>query len=232
MTKLLITLTGVFSLLTLGAVFNWKNETEILGSQQAVVFASVEKQTPPPELKQKEDIRGETPHIAGSPSEIAEPIAKFRDRIIKKPFGIYITPKTSPVQPDKFAGYHAGVDIEYGDTVEDVPVRAITNGEIILSKYASGYGGVIVIRHEINGEKILVLYGHLDPKSMVASGEEVKQGETIGVLGDGHSEETDGARKHLHFAILKKNELDIRGYVKNIEELDGWYNPMEFYESN
>jgi hypothetical protein len=31
----------------------------------------------------------------------------------KKPFGIYITPENSPVQPENFTGYHTGIDVEY-----------------------------------------------------------------------------------------------------------------------
>lgn len=228
MKKLLISAT-LSSLLAAGAIFYWKNTTEILGNQQAAIFESLEKQTPPSEPEQKENTLGETPHIVASPSEITEPIAEFRDRITKKPFGIYITPQTSPVQPDKFAGYHTGVDVEYADILEDVPVRAIADGNVILSKYASGYGGVVVILHDIGGEKILALYGHLDPASMLPAHAQIKQGQTIGILGEGLTQETDGARKHLHFAILKKDKLDIRGYVKTKEELAEWYDPLTIF---
>ena len=36
-------------------------------------------------------------------------------RITKKPFGIFITTQNSPVQPERFSGYHTGVDVEYKD---------------------------------------------------------------------------------------------------------------------
>ena len=177
---------------------------------------------------------------------IEAPIAEFFSRITKKPFGIYITPETSPVQPDRWTGYHTGVDIEYEDILEDVPVRAIADGEIVLNKFATGYGGVVVIRHNINGQDILALYGHLDPHfapTVVGASRDkphlkyVNQGQIIGILGQGYTEETDGARKHLHFSLIKKDvdstgspqALDIRGYVKTQEELAGWYDPEEFY---
>jgi len=161
---------------------------------------------------------------------ILEPVAEFQDRITKKPFGIYITPKTSPVQPDRFTGYHAGVDIEYGDLSEDIIVRAIADGAVIISKKASGYGGVIVVHHSMYGKNILALYGHLNPESMLKAGIKVRKGQALGFLGRAYSEETDGARKHLHFAILKENSPDLRGYVQNKEELDGWYDPIKFYK--
>lgn len=166
-----------------------------------------------------------------SNSVILEPITEFRERITKKPFGIYITPQTSPVQPDRFTGYHTGVDVEYEGIIREIPVRAITAGKVVFSKIASGYGGVMILRHNINGKELFALYGHLDPKSMMPPRTDAYMGQIIGFLGDGKTEETDGVRKHLHFAILKKNSLDIRGYVQNKEELEGWYDPLEFYKN-
>jgi murein DD-endopeptidase MepM/ murein hydrolase activator NlpD len=165
--------------------------------------------------------------------EVLEPpVSEFFSRITKKPFGIYITPETSPIAHDRWTGYHTGVDIEYEDILGDVPVRAITDGEIVLNRFATGYGGVVVIRHNIRGEDIFALYGHLNPESLLPKNiKKVKQGQIIGILGDGGTDETDGARKHLHFALIKKDTLDIRGYVKSQEELAGWYDPEEFYEA-
>lgn len=160
---------------------------------------------------------------------LIEPITEFRERITKKPFGIHITPETSPVEHDRFAGYHTGVDIEYGDVALDVPVVAIADGEVVVSKFVSGYGGVVVVRHDILGEQIFALYGHLDPASLIPRGGRVKQGGKLGVLGEGHSQETDGVRKHLHFAILRGSSPDLRGYVKGVEELRLWYDPLDFY---
>lgn len=219
MKKLLI-FTILSSLLLAGTIFyfaNYRINSVVTDLPQSTGQAAV-----------SQIIGGSDPPV----NAVIEPVDEFYERITKKPFGIYITPQTSPVQPDKFAGYHTGVDIEYGDVSYDVPVRAITDGKVILSKYASGYGGVIVIRHEASAENILALYGHLDPKSMLSARTDVEKGQIIGFLGEDKTEETDGARKHLHFAILEKNEIDIRGYVKTKKELRGWYDPMEFYKTN
>src|SRR3989344_4986937 len=172
------------------------------------------------------------PHAEYRKLDFIPPTDEFLNRITKKPYGIFITPQTSPVQPDKFTGFHNAVDIEYGDVSTDVPVRAIANGAIILSRYASGYGGVIVIKHEINNQSLVALYGHLDPEQMLPEGTNVTLGQKIGILGDGHSHETDGARIHLHFSIMPYNpedKLDIRGYVNTKEDLSKWIDPLIFF---
>lgn len=165
--------------------------------------------------------------------KLEEPVVGFKERITKKPFGIYITPETSPVQPDKFTGYHVGVDAEFTDTQEEVPVFAVADGVIVVRAHAPGYGGVVVIRHILNGVPVLALYGHLDPASFLpAAISQVTAGSQIGILGDGHSEETDGARKHLHFSLSQDrgdDKIDFRGYVKTEEELANWLDPMGFY---
>lgn len=159
-------------------------------------------------------------------SKIALPIAEFEKRITKKPFGIYITPQNSPIQPERFTGYHTGVDVEYEDTAE-VPVFAIADGEIVLTKWIPGYGGSIVLKSNIENQELFIFYGHLDRQSF-SEKLQVKKGEQIAVLGKGKTEETDFERKHLHFGIIK-NRVDLRGYVETEKELDGWYNPLDFY---
>lgn len=163
-------------------------------------------------------------------SQLIEPVPEFEERITKKPFGIYITPANSPVKPERFLGYHTGVDVEYDDRAEEIPVKAISEGEVIRSGTVNGYGGVIVIRHTINDARQLALYGHLDPKSLVAVGKTTTPGEKIGVLGEHQSSETDGERKHLHFAILRKNNVDLRGYVQTKEALNAWQDPRELFD--
>ena len=158
------------------------------------------------------------------------PIEQFKERITKKPFGIYITPKNSPVSPEKFSGYHAGVDVEYTDIAEDVPVYAISDGKVVLSKTASGYGGVFMIEIIIDSKPHTVLYGHIRPSNLPKIGQAVKKGEKIAILGTGYSAETDGERKHLHFAVLSDNSLNILGYVQNKSELSSWIGPLSLYK--
>ncbi|MEX2055121.1 MAG: M23 family metallopeptidase, partial [Candidatus Andersenbacteria bacterium] len=125
---------------------------------------------------------------------LVEPIAEFKERVTKKSFGTYVTPQDSPVQPEKFTGYHTGVDVEYDDVLDDVPVRAIADGEVVVARVAQGYGGVMLIKHTIAGEERLVVYGHLKPDNLRRVRSTVKAGEEIGVLGAGGTAETDGER--------------------------------------
>ncbi|XOU94232.1 MAG: M23 family metallopeptidase [Candidatus Kerfeldbacteria bacterium] len=159
-----------------------------------------------------------------------EPIAEFQERITKKPFGIYITPDTSPIQPEKFSGYHTAVDVEYPYTISDVPVIAISDGEVVASKTVSGYGGVVIIKHTINdNEEILSIYGHLNDDRSVDKNKYVKQGDVIGYLGKDKTKETDFERRHLHFGIIKGDKINYHGYVDDENELENWYDPILFY---
>lgn len=160
---------------------------------------------------------------------IYEPIAEFKERITKKPFGIYITPSTSPVQPEKFSGYHTGVDVEYDDVGGDIAVRAIADGKVIASQTINGYGGVLIIKHKLDGQDVLALYGHLDINSAVVNGTEVTAGQKIAILGDGYTDETDGERKHLHFGIINGTTINYKGYVNTESELSGWVDPLNYY---
>lgn len=159
----------------------------------------------------------------------ATPVDELKSRITKKKFGTYITPATSPVQPERFSGFHTGVDVEYDDVESDTAVRAITTGAVTFSGVIDGYGGVLLITHTIKGSPRTVVYGHLDPSSLVASGATIKKSQKIGVLGANKSSETDGERKHLHFAILSDTRQDFRGYVQSESELSAWLNPNSLY---
>lgn len=156
------------------------------------------------------------------------PLDNPQERIIKKTFGLHITPKTSPVRPERFTGYHTGVDFEIFPDEEniDVPVRAVCSGKLLLKKIASGYGGVAVQECVYNKETITVIYGHLKLSSINKKvNDNISIGEEIGILGKGFSTETDGERKHLHLGIHKGSDINIKGYVNRKEELSGWLDP-------
>lgn len=157
------------------------------------------------------------------------PIAEFKQRITKKPFGIYITRENSPIQPERFTGYHTGDDVEYQDVTADVPVYAAADGTVVLSETASGYGGVFMLEIDLQGAKHTILYGHIRPSSLPQVGQNVTKGKQIGLLGTGYSSETDGERRHLHFAVLSDNRADIKGYVQTQSALSAWIDPLSLY---
>lgn len=166
------------------------------------------------------------PAINPSPSTTPEqtlPISEFKARITKKKFGTYITPQNSPVSPERFTGYHTGVDVEYGDVDTDVPVFTIDDGHVISSGTVNGYGGFVAIHHQ----NTISTYGHLRPSSLVKNNTNVKKGDQIGVLGTGFTSETDNERKHLHFSIINGTKLDLRGYVSTSSSLSLWQNPLD-----
>src|SRR3989344_341549 len=153
------------------------------------------------------------------------PINNALSRITKKPFGIYISPTNSPVTPEKFTGYHTGVDFETFSTeqAEDTTVTAICTGKIIEKKQARGYGGMVVQSCLIDNNPITVIYGHIRLSSIKNSiGDILNAGNFLGFLGTGYSVETDGERKHLHLGIHKGEAVDTRGYVQTESELKNW----------
>jgi hypothetical protein len=155
----------------------------------------------------------------------SQPINRSAKRVTKKTFGIYVTPENSPVQPERFTGFHSGTDYEIfaGEEQTEVGVLAVCGGPLRQKTTASGYGGVVVQECLLQNEPITVVYGHLDIRSVPAPvGQYLAPGEKIGCLGTGESAQTDGARKHLHLGMHKGTNSDIRGYVQNESELDAF----------
>lgn len=156
------------------------------------------------------------------------PLTPAADRVTKKTFGMYITPLNSPVQPEKFTGYHTGTDFEIFPDESDRPVtvNAICTGKLLIKEYASGYGGVAVQACQLNGQPITVIYGHLKLASINWNkGNMIETNNPLGILGANKSMETDRERKHLHLGIHLGTEINIRGYVSSAEQLGGWINP-------
>lgn len=163
--------------------------------------------------------------------KLSEPLANALTRITKKPFGIHITPATSPITPEKFKGFHTGTDFETLDTEKDIDitVNAVCNGKLLLKKSATGYGGVAVQSCVLDGANITVVYGHLKHASITLNtGDAITAGKQIAILGKGYSGETDEERKHLHLGIHKGTNIVLLGYVQNKTDLSNWLNVGDF----
>lgn len=164
-------------------------------------------------------------------SNLTEPITSSLERITKKPFGIKISPTSSPITPEKFSGFHTGTDFEILENEEnsEVPVYAICDGDILLKKSATGYGGVVVQECNIDNEPVTVIYGHLRLQSINAEiGDKLNAGERLGVLGKSYSTETGNERKHLHLGIHKGTAVNILGYTTKQTDLANWLDPVVF----
>lgn len=149
----------------------------------------------------------------------------------KKTFGLFVSPGHSPVSPEKFTGFHTGIDFETTPEEQsiDMPIYAACDGKLLLKKYASGYGGVAVQACKLDGQDVTIIYGHLRTPGIFPNiGDALKTGDKIAVLGTGYSNETDGERKHLHFGIHKGAAINILGYVKKQTDLSGWLNPEKY----
>ncbi len=172
-----------------------------------------------------------SPSIAVSPSSIARddiPLLGASARTTKKQFGTLVSPRNSPVSPERFSGYHAGLDFETlpGEQQKTINVRAVCDGALVLKKYAGGYGGVVAQSCALDGQAVTVVYGHLNLSSVqVVVGTVLHRGDVIGALGKGYSTETDGERKHLHLGIHKGTAVNLLGYVQRPSDLQSWIDP-------
>lgn len=169
--------------------------------------------------------------MSSSRASIVAPLKNFATRVTKKSFGIHITKADSPVQPERFAGYHTGTDFEMlpGEEEAMMPIQAICTGPVVVARQADGYGGVMVQSCVIDGEAVTVLYGHLAftlSSIQIIPGTHLEAGQTFATLGTAFSDETDGERRHLHLSIHKGTAAVLAGYVQTEKELDAWIDPM------
>ncbi|MBI5421569.1 M23 family metallopeptidase [Candidatus Peregrinibacteria bacterium] len=180
---------------------------------------------PVEDLKSKPAQETQTP-AASEPLISADwPLAGAEKRVTKKPFGLKVSPADSPVQPEKFSGYHTGVDYEtFADEKDtDVFVSAVCEGTILQKRKAQGYGGVVVQSCQFGDQPVTVVYGHLQLSSITLTiGESLKAGERFATLGRGFSTDTGGERKHLHLGIKKGAVANLLGYVQKESTLQGW----------
>lgn len=96
--------------------------------------------------------------------------------------------------------FHSGTDL---GAPMGTPVVAALAGQVSVANFLGGYGLAVVLQHEKATKE--TLYGHLS-EILVKEGEEVKQGEVIGLVGStGLS-----TGPHLHFEVRK---LTAEGWV-------------------
>ena len=190
--------------------------------------------TPCPSSEIPNDADGPDDAIPGQTgiADTSVPLDRAGNRVTAKPFGILITPETSPIRPERFRGYHTGTDFEtFSDEADiDVSVRAVCDGVVVAKRRADGYGGVVAERCELGGEVVTVVYGHLALSGVdTAIGDRLTKGDVIGSLGAAGSADTDGERKHLHLGIRRGTATDIRGYVADEAMLSGWLDPCALF---
>ena len=103
---------------------------------------------------------------------------------------------------------HLGIDIKANKTTV---VKASADGTVKSIKNDPRYGLTIIIDHD-NGYQ--TIYSNLLTTEFVVEGEKVKQGQSIGTVGNTAVFEISD-ESHLHFEILKDSEqLDPNIYIK------------------
>lgn len=90
--------------------------------------------------------------------------------------------------------FHDGIDIQ---APAGTLVRAARDGDVIYSDTLTGYGNVIIVRHQ---RGYATVYAH-NQKNRVREGQHVRRGEVIGTVGDSGRASTS----NLHFEVRKDN---------------------------
>lgn len=168
--------------------------------------------------------------VTPAPTNFAYPISNYQNRLTLRHFGQLLTAKDQGTVScgAAFTGYHTGDDLETtaAEANLTIPVYSILNGKILEVSHVQGYGGLIVASYTINNQPVTAYYGHISLESaLVKPGDLVSLGEKIADLGSACSNQTDGERKHLHFAIHQGKTIDVRGYVPTSGELSSWLPP-------
>lgn len=120
--------------------------------------------------------------VAGGPGVFIYPLAE----------GTYTL--TSPFGP-RPGGFHQGQDM--GAAV-GTDIFASGDGVVVEAGPASGFGNWIVIDHQVDGQTVSTVYGHMFAAGvLVGPGDQVRAGDHIGEVGnDGQS-----TGPHLHFEV-------------------------------
>lgn len=119
---------------------------------------------------------------------------------------------------------HLGQDISTG--APDTPIFAWYGGTVTQAGPANGFGNWIVIEHDVDGEALTTVYGHMyDDGVLVNEGDEVKAGEKIGI--EGSMGQSSGP--HVHFEVhegewTQGGGIDPKPYLEdavNPDDMDG-----------
>lgn len=113
----------------------------------------------------------------------------IKDYTISSGYGLRRDPITATSK------FHEGLDIA---AREGTPVYATADGKVIIAERKEGYGNCIDIDHGFN---YMTRFGHLS-KILVNSGQNIKRGELIGLVGS--TGKSTGP--HLHYEVRFKNE--------------------------
>jgi murein DD-endopeptidase MepM/ murein hydrolase activator NlpD len=141
-------------------------------------------------------------------------------------------------------GYHLAEDVivPAGDSVFAMAAGIVRS--VTLNNEAAGYGGVVLVEHDLPGETVTALYGHISSRRGVAVtvGETVAGGDLLAFVAD-NDEDGGPWPPHLHFGIRRgAHDSDASacgvwlyvGYTRDCAEAshdeyrEAWYDPSDF----
>lgn len=149
---------------------------------------------------------------------------------------------------DYFEGYHLAEDARASGGTRVYALADGVVGGIFAAPEVQGYGAVMMIEHEIGGEFVTSLYGHVSARRgfQVSVGEAVSKGQLVAYIAD---DDEDGGPwpPHLHFGIRRGGyDIDAQicglwlyvgytqtcGGVTHEQYRSFWYDPSDFIRSH
>lgn len=121
---------------------------------------------------------------------------------------------------------HLGIDYWLP---KDTAVHSFIDGEVVIATNDAGdkeYGGLVVLKHQVNNLEFFTLYGHLSVLSATKHkiGDVIKKGDKIGELGN--YPENGNWAPHLHFQVM----LSMLNYTKDFPGV-AYFNQIDIWKS-
>ncbi|GAB3750458.1 metalloendopeptidase [Microbacterium sp. UMB0228] len=131
-------------------------------------------------------------------SVVAGPVAESSRVVFPLPEGTWVLtsefgPRIHPITGEP--SFHTGTDFAAPD---GTPILAAADGTVTVAEFSGGYGGLIVIEHQIDGQTVATAYAHMWQSGiLVAAGDRVTAGQHIGDVGSSGN----STGPHLHFEV-------------------------------
>ncbi|EFG46755.1 peptidase, M23 family, partial [Brevibacterium mcbrellneri ATCC 49030] len=128
------------------------------------------------------------PATGGETSRVVFPLPEGT-WVMTSPFGMRQHPITGEHK------LHTGTDFSAPD---GTAILAAADGTVTVAEYSGGYGGLIVIEHQVNGNTVATAYAHMWEHGIhVQTGDQVTAGQHIGDVGSSGN----STGPHLHFEV-------------------------------
>lgn len=153
--------------------------------------------------------------LIGTTGGAAGPVAQSARVVFPLPEGTWVLtsdfgPRIHPITGEY--SFHTGTDLAAAD---GTPILAAADGTVTVAEFSGGYGGLVVIEHQVRGEVVATAYAHMwEDDIRVRAGDRVVAGQHIGDVGSAGN----STGPHLHF--------EVRPGGSNGEAVDGakWLN--------